>query len=199
MVATPDILPVVAPTDDVPGPPQGRWTYADYAALPDDGRRYEIVDGVLYVTPSPGEAHQRVSKWFVHYLTTAVELAELGRVYHAPFDVELAPSVVVQPDIIVVLSSNLHIITPSRIVGVPDLVVEILSPGSAGFDRREKQDAYARAGLGEYWLADPAARTVELLMLEGERYRSLGVFQGKAVLPSKVVPTLSVQVEQFFA
>jgi Uma2 family endonuclease len=199
MVTSPDVLPVVAPADSVPGPPQGCWTYLDYAALPDDGQRYEIVDGVLYMTPAPGTPHQHVSKWFVHYLTTHVELAGLGRVYHAPCDVELAPNVVVQPDIIVVLQANLNIITPTRLIGVPDLVIEILSPGSAGYDRRRKQDAYARAGLREYWLADPAARTVEVLRLEEGEYRSLGVFQGKALLPSTVIPNLPVMVEQFFA
>jgi Uma2 family endonuclease len=192
-----DVLPVVTAAAPLVGPPQGRWTYADYAALPDDGNRYEIIAGVLYTTPAPGAGHQSVSARLVTFLVTHVEFAGLGRVFAAPVDVELAPDTVVQPDIVVVLSANLDRITPSRIIGAPDLVVEILSPGTAGYDRREKQDAYARAGVGEYWIVDPGAQTVELLTLDQGRYRSHGVFRGQARLPSSAV-TLPVPVERFF-
>jgi Uma2 family endonuclease len=192
-----DILPVVTVAAPLIGPPQGRWTYADYAALPDDGNRYEIIAGVLYMTPAPGIGHQSVSARMVTFLVTHVEFAGLGRVFAAPVDVELTPDTVVQPDIVVVLSASLHRITPSRIIGAPDLVVEILSPGTAGYDRREKQDAYARAGVGEYWIVDPGAQTVELLTLDQGRYRSHGVFRGQARLPSSAV-TLPVPVERFF-
>jgi len=128
-----------------------------------------------------------------------VEDVGLGRVFPAPVDVELAPNVVLQPDVIVVLNANLGILIPERIVGAPDLVVEIASPGTAGYDRRQKQDAYARAGVPEYWIADPIARTIEVLRLNGGVYRSLGVFTGQARLPSVAVPGLPVPVEQFFA
>jgi Uncharacterized protein conserved in cyanobacteria, COG4636 len=192
-----DVLPVVTVAVPIVGPPQGRWTYADYAALPDDGNRYEIIAGVLYTTPAPGAGHQSVSARLVTFLVTHVEFAGLGRVFAAPVDVELAPDTVVQPDIVVILSANLDRITPSRIIGAPDLVVEILSPGTAGYDRREKQDAYARAGVGEYWIVDPGAQTVELLTLDQGGYRSHGVFRGQARLPSSVV-TLPVPIERFF-
>ena len=192
-----DVLPVVTVAVPIVGPPQGRWTYADYAALPDDGNRYEIIAGVLYTTPAPGAGHQSVSARLVTFLVTHVEFAGLGRVFAAPVDVELAPDTVVQPDIVVILSANLDRITPSRIIGAPDLVVEILFPGTAGYDRREKQDAYARAGVGEYWIVDPGAQTVELLTLDQGGYRSHGVFRGQARLPSSVV-TLPVPIERFF-
>jgi len=192
-----DVLPVVTVAVPIVGPPQGRWTYADYAALPDDGNRYEIIAGVLYTTPAPGAGHQSVSARLVTFLVTHVEFAGLGRVFAAPVDVELAPDTVVQPDIVVILSANLDRITPSRIIGAPDLVVEILSPGTAGYDRREKQDAYARSGVGEYWIVDPGAQTVELLTLDQGGYRSHGVFRGQARLPSSAV-TMPVPVERFF-
>jgi Uma2 family endonuclease len=194
----PDTLPLVVPADDTPGPPQGQWTYADYAALPDDGQRYELVAGVLYMVPAPTIAHQSASNRIATYLTMHVEFAGLGRVLAAPVDVELAPGTVVQPDVLVVLNPRLGIITARRIVGAPDLVVEIVSPGTAGHDRRTKQDAYARAGVAEYWLADPAAQTVELLRLDGPAYRTINVYRGRATLPSQVVPALPVPVEQFF-
>ena len=192
-------VPMVTAADDVPGPGQGRWTYKDYAALPDDGRRYEIVDGVLYMAPSPNEWHQTTAGRLFRYLATQIEDASLGRVYIAPFDVELTPDTVVQPDVLVILNANHDKITLSRIIGAPDLVIEVSSPGTVGYDRDKKQSAYARAGVQEYWIADPWSRTVEVFVLEAGAYRSLGVFEGKATLPSQVVAGFSVHVEQFFA
>lgn len=88
----------------------------------------------------------------------------------------------------------------TRIIGAPDLVIEVSSPGTVDYDRHAKQDAYARAGIQEYWIADPATQTVEVLVLEGGKYYSLGVFSGSMSLSSKVVPTIAeVQAEQFFA
>ncbi|NJM07259.1 Uma2 family endonuclease [Candidatus Gracilibacteria bacterium] len=192
-----DILPVAMPTEYAPGPPSGHWTYADYAALPDDGLRYELIEGVLFMAPAPGTAHQGASARLLTYLMTHVEFAGLGRVFAAPIDVELAPETVVQPDVLVILQANRDIIAPSRIIGVPDLIVEIASPSTAGYDRREKQDAYAAAGVREYWIVDPAAQTVELLLLAEGAYRSQGVFRGQAIIPSQVA-SLPVPVVQFF-
>ena len=194
-----DSMPFVHPADHVPGPRQGAWTYANYAALPDDGQRYEIIDGVLYMPPAPGAPHQSASTKFATYLTIHVEFAGLGRVFHAPFDVELAPNTVVQPDVVVVLNDNLGVLKPSRIIGAPDLVIEVISPSTGGYDRRQKQDAYARAGVREYWIADPHAQTVELLRLQDDSYRVIGVYHNRAILPSEVIPNMPVRVEQFFA
>jgi Uma2 family endonuclease len=198
MTTTSDRLPMVTRADMVAGPGQGRWTYNHYAALPDDGKRYEIVNGVLLMTPAPNISHQEVVGEFFSYLRAHTRSNDLGRVFVAPVDVELAPNVVVQPDIAVVLKANFDKVTESRIVGAPDLVVEVASPGTANHDRREKYDAYARAGVLEYWIATPEARTVEVFVLDVNTYYALGIFQGKATLPSKVLPGIAVQVEQFF-
>ncbi|HEV2660233.1 MAG TPA: Uma2 family endonuclease, partial [Ktedonobacteraceae bacterium] len=129
-----------------------------------------------------------------------VMLTGLGQVRPAPFDVELAPNTIVQPDVIVVLSARLDRITPSRIKGAPDLVVEVLSPATEKYDRNEKRAAYERAGVTEYWLVDPVVRTVEVLLLQEGVYCSAGIFKGRDTLPSQVVPTIAeVRVEQFFA
>jgi Uma2 family endonuclease len=194
----PNHLPTTAPVDKIPGPDQGHWTYQDYANLPDDGKRYEVVDGVLFMTPSPGNEHQNAVGEIFAYLRESIRLQGLGKVILSPFDVELSPNQVVQPDIIVVLNENKQKITHSRIVGAPDLVVEVVSPGSVGYDRREKQNIYAQAGVPEYWLVDPISQNVELLLLETEAYRSQGIFQGQAILPSRIVPQLSVPIERFF-
>ncbi len=149
-----DALAVVERADAVPGPGQGEWTYADYAAIPDDGRRYEVVNGVLYMAPRPVERHQAASMRIGSHFFTHIEAAGLGRVYAAPFDVELSPENVVQPDVIVVLKDNLQVITAERIIGAPDLVVEIASPSTATHDRDRKRRAYEQAGVREYWIAD---------------------------------------------
>jgi Uma2 family endonuclease len=188
------------PADWIPGPGQGNWTYASYATLPEDGRRYEVVDGVLlYMSPSPSDAHQNVSIWLSHYLVIHVKLAGVGQVRTAPLDVELAPRTIVQPDIMVILNEHLSRITSTRIKGAPDLVVEILSPGTAAYDRCGKQRAYAQANVMEYWLVDPDEGTIEVLNLVGKTYQQTGSFHGDDTLISQVVPMIAeVPVKQFF-
>jgi Uma2 family endonuclease len=197
MVAT-KAAPVVLRADDVPGCKQGRWTYDAYAAIPDDGKRYEVVQGVLFVTPARNISHQTAVLILATTLFGLVQKSGLGRVFPAPTDVQLAPDTVVQPDIVVVLTARLEILTPSRILGTPDLVIEVASRGTAGYDRRSKQDAYARAGVAEYWIADPATRSIEVLRLVGSDYESTGVFAGESGLPTGTLPELPVQVNNLF-
>ena len=199
MTTTADSLPIVQRADEVPGPPQGCWTYEDYAGLPDDGNRYEVIDGILYLMPGPNTPHQGASTRFTSYLFFHVESAGLGRVFAAPLDVLLPRARPVQPDIVVVLNQKLHLITYRGIEGSPDLVVEIASPGTRTHDRGRKLAVYADAGVPEYWLAEPADQTIEVLALEDGAYVSRGVFTGAATLPSRVLPDLPVRVEQFFA
>lgn len=189
----------VMPADHIPGPCQGHWTYAHYATLPDDGNHYEVVDGVLYmVPPSPFEAHQSSFVRLTHYFFVHIEMAGYGRIYAAPFDVQLAPDTVVQPDLLVILAANAYKITNSCIIGAPDLVVEIASPATEKYDRQQKRDAYAKAGVREYWLVEPKQKTIEVLILEGELYHSRGTFSGEQRLPTMIVDELPVMARQFF-
>jgi Uma2 family endonuclease len=192
-------LSVVVPADWVAGPKQGQWTYADFTTIPEDGHRYEIVNGVLYMAPSPSLGHQGIAGEIFAYLRDFVQMAGLGRVFVAPADVELSYKNVVQPDVFVVLNEQLDRIAGSRLIGAPDLVVEVAFPSTARHDLREKQDAYARAGVPEYWIVTPGEQVVEVLVLEGQFYSSLGVFGGEEMLPSRIVPDMPVRVEQFFA
>jgi Uma2 family endonuclease len=197
-MSTTEKVPMVIRADWVKGPRQGQWTYNDYAALPDDGKRYEIVNGVLYMAPSPSGAHQDAALEIASYLRTYIKLTGLGLVRIDPFDVVLSPKDVVQPDILVVLNANLGKVKDLLMIGAPDLVVEVASPGTATRDRNKKYHLYAQAGVPEYWIADPDAHTVEVLALEVGEYHSLGVYRGKATLPTQVVPKFDVHVEQFF-
>lgn len=192
-------LSVVTPADWVSGPLQGSWTYDDYVALPDDGNRYEIVNGVLVMAPAPSPLHQDIVLEIVSYLRIHVKLAGLGRVFPSPIDVELGPKDVFQPDIVVVLNEHLERVQEKKIVGAPDLVVEVASQSTAAYDRLTKYEVYARAGIAEYWIVKPASRAVEVLVLEDGEYCSRGVFRGQEMLPSQVIPYLPVHVDQFFA
>ena len=200
MTTTSEQPTVVTPADWVLGPKQGEWTYDAYAALPDDGQRYEIIDGVLlYMTPAPTPPHQKVIGRIYRYFATYIEDAGLGQVFFAPLDVELAPKTTVQPDVFILLKTGSAKVIAKRIQGVPDLVVEVSSPSTVGHDRSIKQKAYERAGVREYWFVDPLAHTIEILILKGKTYTSLGVFSGELTLPSLVVPALSeVPTEKFF-
>ncbi len=191
---------MLTPADNVPGPEQGHWTYDSYAALPDDGKRYEILDGVLYMAPpSPSGWHQKSVIRLSHYLFAAVELGGHGQVFVAPFDVELSPGTVVQPDVVVLLNENSEKYVVSRIIGGPDLVIEIISPSTAHHDRLRKYNVYARAGVKEYWIVEPVKHTVEVFVLGEDGYHTLGTFSGKQTLPSSIIPDFPVYVEQFFA
>jgi Uma2 family endonuclease len=197
-MATTERYSMVIPADWVPGPEQGQWTYSHYAALPDDGQRYEIVNGVLVMAPAPTPGHQASILRLSHYLFVHVELAGLGRVLTGPIDVELGPKNVFQPDVLVLLNAHIDKVAEKKIIGAPDLMVEVASPSTATFDRFTKYDIYARAGVTEYWIVNVERRTVEVMVLEGDKYHSLGIFRGQQTLPSQIVPHLPVHVEQFF-
>lgn len=196
----PDTAELVVRASHVPGPPQGQWDYAAYAALPEaGGYRYEVIDGVLYMAPAPTPEHENIAALVAARLVAAVEDAELGRVFTSP-DIDVGASVL-RPDAVVVLAANAGIVAERRLVGPPDLVVEIASPSTAAYDRDEvqgKRAAYAHIGVPEYWIIDPARRTVTLLSLEGDRYRELGSFAGDDPLPSQVLPGLSAPARRFF-
>lgn len=197
-MVTNEELSVVTPADWIPGPQQGSWTYNDYAALPNDGHHYEIVNGVLLMAPAPTPDHQSIVAWLTYYLLAHVELGRLGRVLPGPVDVELGPKDVFQPDVVVLLNAHLDRIAEKRIIGAPDLAVEVASPSTATIDRITKYEIYARYDIPEYWIVKPIQRTVEVLVLQNREYRSLGIFQGHQTLPSRILPDLSVRVGQFF-
>src|SRR5437667_514509 len=152
------VLPTDAPA--VPGPPQGQWTYADWEELPDDGNRYEIIDGVLYMTTAPSSFHQWIVNRLERYITIPAEDHGVAFAFTAPIGVIMPGCDPVQPDFVVVLASRMSIIRDRRIMGVPDILVEILSPGNTAYDQQVKFEAYARAGVPEYAVVDPATRSV---------------------------------------
>jgi Uma2 family endonuclease len=197
-VASPASRPTNGQAAWVP-PPDGAWTFDDYARLPDNGFRYEVIDGALVMSPAPLMGHQIISAALMSALRAYVRRHRLGIVVAAPVDVQLGDRATpVQPDIVFVARERLHIVGRERIEGAPDLVVEILSRSTAARDRGLKFDLYAASGVREYWLADPDERTLEVYVLRGQAYAPLGSYRPGEVAASELLPSLKLKVKELF-
>ena len=150
------------------------------------------------MSPAPSEPHQEAVVMLIYYLVNYVKLRGLGTVLTEPFDVELSVNNVVQPDVLVLLKENRYKSVSTRIIGAPDLVVEVASPGTSRFDRKQKSRAYAEAGVKEYWIVHPLEYTVEVFVLEAGKYSSVGIFSGEQTISSRVIPYFPVQAQQLF-
>ena len=154
------------PPPTVPSEP-GPYRRADYAALPDEPR-CELIHGRFYLSPSPIRLHQVVVLRLGRLLDDIAE-ATGGEALVAPMDVHLADHTVAQPDVLYISPERRKIVR-TWIEGAPDLVVEVLSPSTTRMDRLLKLNRYGEAGVTEYWLVDPAARTIEFLVHDGEHF-----------------------------
>ena len=175
-----------------------RYTVADYDLLPEDGPRHELIDGVLIEMPGPTVLHQRLVGWLFLVIAGFVRRDHLGEVFFAPLDVELSDGRVMQPDILFVSSARREVITDARIVGAPDLVVEISSPTTRDRDLIGKRDAYLDSGVREYWFVDVDERTLTVWVAGDADWDALGANeQGEA--RSIVLPGLTVDPVALFA
>jgi len=162
--------------------------------MPDDGQRYEVIAGEPHVSPVPNRAHQEVQRRLGRLLDRATREEELGRIYFAPVDVRLSPHDIVQPDILFIRRDRLASYQPGGVVeGAPDLVVEIATPSSRLQDDGPKKALYARSGVREYWLVDPAAEGLRVIVQNerGDRFGELAPEHGQlhTVLP---IPTIDI-------
>ena len=177
--------------------PKLKLTYEDYASLPDD-ERYELIDGELIPMPSPKEIHQAVSGALFLSVGAFVRVMGLGRTYFAPFDVILSLTNVVQPDLIFISRARARIITADNIRGAPDLLVEILSPSTERRDRIVKRELYARHGVREYWLIDPYAKTITVLILGANGYDAHAVYGEGDTLTSPTLAGFALNLSELF-
>jgi Uma2 family endonuclease len=173
-------------------------TYEDYCALPDDGLRYEIVNGALFAEPSPRRAHQEVAAKLLLILYPHVLARGLGKVYIAPFDVILDRSSVVVPDLVFVARDRLGIVAERGVEGAPDLIIEILSPGTARRDRVAKLNAYAGHGVRHYWLVDPEAKTLEAFELVESTYHLVAAVAGDDDFHPVLFPELMIPLPELW-
>lgn len=174
-------------------------TYDDYCLMPNDRNRYEILDGELSVTPAPGTTHQKISGHLYRILANHVVANQLGEVYAAPTDLILAPTTVVQPDLIFISNDRRHIITQRAIEGSPNLLIEILSPTTHRMDRLTKAQLYAKHQVPHYWVVDPDQRTVEAYELLVDHYDLTTSARDAEVFAPSLLPGFSIQLSDLWA
>jgi Uma2 family endonuclease len=171
----------------------GPYRRADYDALAGEPR-CELIFGRFYLSPSPSPLHQMVAFLLGQHLF-AIAKATGGVSFLAPLDVPLADHSVVQPDIFYISAARRNIVK-GRVEGAPDLIVEVLSPGSLRRDQDEKLELYAQSGVREYWLANPIER--EFLFLVNQEGRFVVVRPKGAEYRSEILPEVRLDVETFW-
>jgi Uma2 family endonuclease len=179
-----------------PAGPRRSWTFAEYCALPDDGLRYEVLDGELVVVPSPNIRHQRLLLELAIRLRTWLDAHGKGEVLIAPLDVRLHERTVCQPDLLVIGTNDLARQPEGFVDGPPRLVCEILSPSTRGRDLIRKRSLYARFGVPWYWVVDPDGRSFEELQLDGDAYATVTRAVAPARFASALFPGLEVHLDE---
>lgn len=171
-----------------------KLTYEDYAAIPDDGRRHEIIDGEHYVNPAPSPYHQIILARVSFPLFQHVENHQLGLVLFAPVDVLLGEHGIVQPDAMFISTAHAELVGEKKIHGAPDLIVEILSESNRRYDVRIKYEQYERAGVSEYWIVDPDEMEVRVFRRVSGKFERIDV--GDAIttplLPGFTLPLSAI-------
>ena len=184
-------------TAELPIPQKERYTYADYAQLP-EGAPYELIHGDLLMSPSPSAYHQRILRRLVRTLDNAVSEAHLGEVLFAPMDVFLSDENTVQPDLMYIAQDRRGIIGEQKIEGAPDLIVEILSPSTAYRDLTTKKRLYEQHGVKEYWIVDPEQKTVEVFEHTGGGFMQHARVVEKGTAASKLLNGLQIDLADLF-
>ena len=188
---------------DIIIPKKERWTYEDYLHLiPPDSFGFEILRGELAVAPAPVPRHQ----WACDELTSLVRIFvkqnDLGQVFSSPIDVILGGQTeaenVVQPDILFVAKDRLEIITETNILGVPDLMVEVLSASSIRRDRVDKMKIYAEFGVKEYWIIDADQKTLEAFDLTGDEPVLQATIAESDMFKPKLFPGLEISLSELW-
>ncbi len=173
------------------------WTREEVLALPDDGNRYELIDGELLVSPSPRAIHQRAVQGLYRLIDPYVRYHRLGWTGLAPCDLDLHDGQLVQPDLFVIPLRNGREPLEWPEFGVPRLVAEILSPSTAFNDRNRKRRRFQRSRVDEYWIVDVDARLIERWRPDDERPEVLA--ESLAWQPDPGVPPLTIDLPEYFA
>ena len=177
-----------------------KLTYEDYALIPEDGKRHEIIDGEHYVSPAPFVPHQELLVELTFRFKGFLKIHRLGRLLIAPTDVLLSVHDIVQPDLLFVSNERAAIVGLKNLQGAPDLVVEILSKGTRRLDERIKLDAYERCGVQEYWLFDRFRKGVQTWEREDDAFRSRPFLAAAAgdVLTTPLLPGFELPLSELF-
>ena len=178
-----------------------KFTYEDLASFAADGRRHEIIDGEHYVSPSPGTTHQAVSGNLYAALWNHLKAHPIGAIFAAPFDVVLSDLDVLQPDLVYISRERARVLTELHVRGAPDLVVEIVSPGTRKTDEVTKRKVYERYGVQEYWVVDPELSAIKAYQrhIDGSARASELTAERDDVLTTPLLPGLTLRLTEVFA
>src|SRR5215510_454314 len=191
----------MAGSDPLMPSPGVKLTYDDFVQFPDDGMRHELIDGEHYVTPSPNTKHQRVSINLTVMIGGWLEQNPIGQVFHAPFDVVFSHYDVVEPDLLYLSNARAaDALTPKHLRGVPELVIEIGSPGTRRRDETIKRRLYERAGVTEYWIVDPEKGTIRVYRRDGDEFARMPDLSVAAndELTTSLLPGLQIPLARVF-
>ena len=184
-----------------PASPGLKLTYDDFLLFPDDGKRHELIDGEHYVTPSPNLPHQTILGNLYLVIASWLESHPVGRVFLSPLDVVFTRFDVVEPDLLYCSNERgSQILTRQNVQGVPELVVEIASPGTRKRDETIKRRLYEREGVSEYWIVDPQTDVVRVYRREGDVFaRPLELSRERGdVLTTPLLPGLELPLGRIF-
>lgn len=192
----------MAGSDPITPPSPGvKLTYDDFVQFPDDGLRHELIDGEHYVTPSPNTKHQTVSLNLTVLIGSWLEQHPIGRLFHAPFDVVFSMFDVVEPDLLYLSNERAaEALTTLHVRGVPELVIEIGSPGTRKRDETVKRRLYERTGVSEYWVIDPELDAIRVYRREGDGFGRVDELSASAsgVLTTSLLPGLEIPLSRVF-
>jgi Uma2 family endonuclease len=172
-------------------------THRDLEHTPDDGSRWEVIDGIFHVTPFPSYAHQCAVTELLTMLHAHVRAHSLGRVFAAGLKVVLDEPTGVGPDIVYVSTARMGGMREDGYHGAPDLVVEVLS-SKPTLDRSIKFQKYAQAGISHYWIVDPDKRTLSAYALEADRYRGAVELAENARFDPELFEGLSIPLAELW-
>ena len=176
-----------------------KYTYQDYLDLPEDGKRYEVINGEFIMVAAPSTFHQSVLINLVNDLKNFLNREKVGKVFCVPIDVKLSDRNVVQPDIIFVSQNNSNIITENNVEGTPDLIIEILSPDTAYHDLIEKKEIYERFDVKEYWIVDPKKQRIEIYQNINQRFELNQRIELEGTVESLVIKGFKISLESIFS
>ncbi|PKQ70814.1 Uma2 family endonuclease [Raineya orbicola] len=177
-----------------------KYQVADFLQKNDfeEGFIYELLNGTIVKRSAPNPLHQIISGKLFELLSQYIKKEKLGMVIYAPVDVILDDENLVIPDLVFVRESRKHIITEKGIEGTPDLVVEILSPSTARYDRGEKMKLYRKHQISEYWIIEPKMQVLEIYVYQNDDYDLVEYAMEKGLVKSKILQNLQLNVEDIF-
>jgi len=182
----------------IPSIPKIQFTYEDYLELPDDGKRYEIIDGELYMSNTPTTKHQLISGKFFGLLFIYLQSHPIGILMSAPLEVFFSKTNLAQPDVVFISNERQNLVKPEHVKGAPDLVIEVLSPSTEKRDRTVKLKMYAKFGVQEYWMAKEKTATVEIFRLQDGKLVLITRLEKSDVLTSPLFPGLEIPLAEIF-